>query len=235
MNNDMKNRPLGELVTENPNRAELFETLGLDYCCGGKETLANACMAKQLSPDSIVDRILTFDNLTVHQEKELWGDAPPSLLADHIVGTHHVYLKREFPRMEQLLAKVVSVHGAHHPALMDVQRVFALLYSDAKLHLLDEELTTFPAIRRLEAGTITPADRAELVAGLDKLMTEHVVVGGALAEIRRLTDGYTLPEDGCQSYHTLLHWLLNLENDFHIHVHKENNIMFPKVQQLLNS
>jgi regulator of cell morphogenesis and NO signaling len=178
--------------------------------------------------------MLKFDREQQSEEQSQWGNAKLALLADHIVGTHHVYLKSEMPRIEQLMTKVASVHGANHPALKDVLAVYTALSVDVEKHLANEETSVFPAMKREEAGTATQSDLDLIHQGLTELEAEHQVVGKALAEMRSLTDGYILPPDGCPSYHALMHNLVKFETDFHIHVHKENNILFPKVKSQLN-
>lgn len=176
-----------------------------------------------------------------------WTGSPLTELCDHIVATHHQYLYEELPRLEPLIAKVVDVHGERHPSLLEVQEVFGGLRDELVSHLMKEEQVLFPAIRQLEsgrtgvavgaAGTVetTKTARASglpfgsLANPIRVMEMEHDSAGRALVKIRELTDGYTPPADACNSYRSLLTALAKLEQDLHMHIHKENNILFPRV------
>lgn len=231
-------RTLAEIVTAHPRLAATFDRHGLDYCCGGAATLAEACATAGLDPAVLTGELA---GPAADDAPDEWTTYGIDRLIDHIVAQHHVPLRSSLPRIEALLDRVVGVHGARHPELASVQETFLGLRSDLELHLDHEECVVFPLIRRvatadphaLEIGT-SPGISVTLVLGpmLEATELEHEQVGAELAELRALTEDYTVPGDACASYTTLLHELVALESDVHIHVHKENNRLFPEASWL---
>jgi regulator of cell morphogenesis and NO signaling len=222
---------LGALVAERPSRAQLFERLQLDYCCGGAETLAHACGRRSLDPDTVVELIRAFDRKppTAHAlEERDWRAASIAELCDHIVATHHEPLRRELRRISGLLVTVTRVHGGGRPQLHELRRLFDGVRAELEHHLESEERTLFPACRALEAGGATDASlAAELVARHEG---EHAETGGALALLRELADGYDTERALCNTHRVLLGALRSFELDLRQHIHKENNVLFARVR-----
>ena len=222
---------LGDLVTSHPQLARELERCGLDYCCGGHRTLAAACAADR--PD--LDAMTTIDELravleATNGEPPAWAAMDVAELTEHIETTHHRHLRSELPRLSELLAKVTGVHGHRHPELHAIQARFAELRAELEPHLATEEAAVFPAIRRLAGVQRDGAPkRSPLDMPISALLVEHYRAGQLLATLRRLTDGYRPPADGCASYRTCYAALAELEADIHLHVHKENNVLFPAV------
>ncbi|MBM3328967.1 MAG: iron-sulfur cluster repair di-iron protein [Calditrichaeota bacterium] len=221
-----QNRTVGQLVAERPARARVFERFGIDYCCGGRVSLAEAASSLGLDP-AVIERALSECDAGPENKGERdWLAASPIELIDDILARHHTYLKVELPRLDYLVHKVASVHSANHPYLKELAQVFVSLRSNMLTHLAAEEETIFPAIRKVNGN---PEARRELTAHIALSTSEHDLVGAMLHRINQLTGNYSLPPDGCETFRALLHGLSVLEGDTHIHVHKENNILFPKV------
>ena len=154
-------------------------------------------------------------------------------LVGHLESTHHRYLWEEMPRVSALVEKIVSVHGDRHPELVEIASCFAQVRADLEPHMLKEERMLFPMIRELAASTDLPAFQCgSLRNPISVMLSEHDAVGDLLAKLRRLTDGYTPPADGCGSYVACFAAMADLEADTHLHIHKENNVLFPMVVQL---
>jgi len=219
---------VGELVAERPGRSRVFEELGIDYCCGGKLTLAEACARKGLDADE-VGRRLTAPGFA--EPETDWRDAPLATLCDHIVKTHHGYLRRELPRLHGLLTKLARVHGGRHPELHAALAVFGPFADDLTAHMAKEERVLFPLIAGLESGGVprTPF----VLRPIAVMEAEHDEAGRALAEMRQLTGGYAVPVDGCGTYRAALAGLAELEADMHAHVHLENSVLFPRAARLV--
>src|SRR5262249_51610023 len=150
-------------------------------------------------------------------------------LCDHIEQTHHRHLKQELPRLEFLTTKVATRHGEKRPALMEVQRVFATLKSEMELHMMKEERVLFPLCRKLDAADELPVMHCGSVGTpIEVMIREHEHAGDAMTKIRSATENYSCPSDACNTYLALFDALEHLERDLHEHVHKENNILFPK-------
>lgn len=224
---------VGQLVAERPSRARFFERLGIDYCCGGKKPLAEVCAVKGLDASTILQAMLAAE-----AGEEQRGSVDPAAmtltaLADHIEATHHAYLRAELPRLTQITEKVARVHGAHDRRLELVAAVFATLREEMEAHMPKEEQILFPLIRRLEsAGAAGEAHCGSIANPIRVMESEHESAGQALAELRTLTDGFTPPSYACNTYRAMLDGLQQLESDLHQHVHKENNILFPRAIKL---
>ena len=230
-------RIVGELVVENPDRSRVFEQFGIDYCCGGRQTLAVACAKAKADLDRVLALLERNDQASGDSSEPDWSTAPLSELARHIVERHHVYLRSELPRLAKLVFQVVSAHAEKHPELREVGRVYAALHAELSTHMMKEERVLFPIVDMMEAasakGEGMPLCHCGSVGNPIAVMEhEHQDAGDALARMRVLTNGYTAPADGCPTYHALLDGLKRLEADLHIHIHKENNILFPRAAAL---
>ena len=218
---------LGALVTVRPDLAARFDGLGLDYCCGGQRSLAEAVDTAGLDLDDVIDVLETASSGTRTADYAQLGLVE---LVDHLEATHHAYLSDALPRLEELAAKVHDVHGDRHPELAEVDRLVRALRADLDPHLLKEEQVLFPMIRELAAATVTPTFRCGSLGNpISVMLREHDDVGDLLAALRRAAGDYRVPDDGCASYQSLYAGLAELEADTHLHVHKENNLLFPAV------
>lgn len=231
-NNEMKtltsDTTIGEMVRDDPSRSRIFEYLGIDYCCGGKKPLAEVCRAKNLEPAMVIDMLAALDGAseTTAVKPDRMG---LSELCDHIVSVHHSYLKEELPRLDFLTRKVAAVHGDHEPRLLEVRRVFEALQVVLVSQTKEEVEAVFPAIRQLEAANGGNASLASgLKAALVQLESEHEGAGSSLEQFKVLTDTYTPPDWACNTLRALYDGLSQLEKNMHQHVHKENNVLFPR-------
>ena len=225
--------PLGVIVTDHPALASRLERLGLDYCCGGRRRLGDACAERGLDVAAVVDDLSAGAALA---PPEAWASMGPAELVDHIEATHHVFLHAELPRIEALVEKVESVHGERHPELAFVRATFDELALELEPHLAREEQILFPMVRELAAaaddGPSPVFGCGSLANPIRVMLVDHDRAGELLAQLRGLTLGYVAPQDGCASYRVLYAALAALEADTHLHVHKENNVLFPAVLEL---
>jgi regulator of cell morphogenesis and NO signaling len=217
---------LGDLVTANPARARALEALGLDYCCGGRRTLGEACTTLGRDVDEAIAALAAVDDRTPPSE-HTWDRLVIRDLVDHIEATHHSYLRAETSRLIALGDKVRSVHRERHPELDDVVTTLRQLWAEVEPHLATEESELFPACRDLDGGS-RPARRV-----LTGLRDDHEAAGDLLDRLRADTGGFTPPADGCGSYRAFYAGLAELDADTRLHVHKENNLLFPAVEQRL--
>ena len=230
------NSTVAQWVSEFPQTSRLFEQLQIDYCCGGNVVLGEACQRQRLDAEDIVVQLTQFAADPQHEAAENWLQSGLSNLCNHIEQTHHEYLRQELPRLTDLVDKVVKAHGEHHPKLRELQRVFAALRNELEPHMFKEEQILFPAIRQLEAAANRPSFPFGTVANPIRMMEhEHDNAGSALASLRELTDEFRPPKDACNTYRVMLDSLDQLEKDLHQHIHKENNILFPRAQALESS
>jgi regulator of cell morphogenesis and NO signaling len=222
--------PIGEIVANDFRAAEIFTRAGIDFCCGGKKSLRESCEEKNLDIETLAADLIKVSESPVSyaQNFKEWN---PGFLCDYIVNTHHKYVLKTLPELLFYTQKIASVHGENHAELVEVARLFAQINDELRQHLQHEEEDLFPAIKRM---LISPndADRAIIRSEIDRMLGEHDFAGGAMDTINQITNGYSVPEDGCSTYQVAFKLLHEFENDIHVHVHLENNILFPKAYKL---
>ena len=236
MGQDSFDKSVGEFVAEDYRTARVFERYGIDFCCGGKVGLANACRERGLDPATVQDEIMAVkkEPLERSQNYAAWG---LPFLADYIVETHHGYLNENTGQIVVYANKIAQVHGARHPEVIEIARIFERVAADMEAHLREEEEVLFPAIKRIDAarkaGSEPEAEDLNVLREcLEKLNLEHDAIGDAIHVIRDLAKGYTIPEDVCNTFVVTYNKLQEFEDDLHKHVHLENNILFPKAAKL---
>ena len=215
-----ESRTLADLVAENPARAAVLDQFGIDFCCHGQRPLEEACRASGLAVGDVIAGLEAVADVT----PESWTGGGRGALAAYVEDVHHRYLHQEMPMLVRLTEKVVSVHGERHAELAEVQALVSAIADDLGPHLAAEEEDVFPVIDQLAPGT---AGDSRLAAQIATLVEEHTALGAQLARLRQITGGYTPPGDGCASYRSLYERLAALEADTHVHIHLENNVLFP--------
>jgi regulator of cell morphogenesis and NO signaling len=227
---------VGAIVADDFRTARVFEGHGIDFCCGGKSTLAAICREKGLELATLQREIAEAKSSPVERSQNYAAWALP-FLADYIVNTHHAYLNENTAQIAAYADKIAGVHGAHHPEVVEIAAIFARIATDMAAHLREEEEVLFPAIKRNDAARIAgnppdALDVATIRASLTKLDQEHQAIGDAVHAIRHLAKGYALPADVCNTFAVTYRMLHEFEDDLHKHVHLENNILFPKAARL---
>jgi regulator of cell morphogenesis and NO signaling len=225
-----------QLATEIPGATRLFEKVGIDYCCGGQHSLADACTTAGLRLEEVMASLQKVQSSTNRTDNN-FAAMPLADLIDHIVETHHVFTTNEIHRLRHLINKVCSVHGPNHSELGLLRAVFEKLAAELGPHMLKEERVLFPYVVMLEDGLRfsrpVPAPPFVKVANpVRMMMMEHDKAGDLLKEMRQLTASYVPPADACISFRTLYQALEEFEKDLHQHIHLENNILFPKAVEL---
>ena len=218
---------LGAIVTSHPSLARELERRNLDYCCGGAVTLGQACRDAGLDPALVAAELASS---IVDEGPASWAQLDVDELVAHLVETHHRYLWDELPRLQALLDTVVDVHGDRHPELHEVGACFGAIRADIEPHLAKEERVLFPAIQQLAAAPAAPIFGFGTIGNpISAMLRDHDELGALLHDLRTSTNDYTVPDDACASYRALFDGLAQLEADTHLHVHKENNVLFPRV------
>lgn len=226
---------LRELVLDNPATTRTLEKLHLDYCCGGSQTLQQACDGAGLPIDSVLAALASATPAAPSARD--WRSEPLTALMAHIRNTHHRFTRDEIQRLAALFDKVSGVHGARHPELLELRGIFQGLAAELSNHLMKEEMVLFPYIERMEESVVAgepvlPAPFGTVNNPVSMMLREHDDAGQALRDLRRLSSGYNPPEDACISFQTLYGALADFEADLHVHIHLENNILFPRAIQM---
>jgi len=230
-----------ELAQEKPGAARVFEKLGIDYCCGGKQTLEQACHSAGIPVNDVLGALEVADHSGQALAKDSdWQKEPLGDLMFHIRITHHKYTREAIARLGPLFEKVCSVHGERHPELFELRAIFQSLAQELTTHLLKEEMVLFPYVERMEESVlqkepILPAPFGTLRNPVSMMEHEHDSAGNALRKLREISQGYTAPPDACVSSQTLYKALAEFEADLHQHIHLENNILLPRAIALENA
>lgn len=218
-----------EIVVTRPALARVFERLGIDYCCGGKQTLAAACGRRGLEPHTVVVMLSAAEAESAAPVEADTACMTLTQLADHIEQTHHVYVKSELPRLVEMAGRVAGNHGWRDARLAEVHQTVIALAEEMFSHMRKEELILFPIVRQIEAGAAADSFHCGSIANPIRVMeAEHESAGNAVARLRDLTDGFRPDAESCNTHRALLAGLAEFESDLHRHVHKENNILFPR-------
>ena len=224
------------MPSSNPHSIRVFEHFGIDYCCGGRKPLAEACAANNLSVDEVLAALEAAANTDAPSPVD-WPQATLRQLIEHIVATHHSYVKTELPRLAVLAQKVVNRHGDTQPHLPAIQMALAQLDDELTHHLAKEENILFPYIAGLETAQVSGGALPDACFGavanpIAMMTSEHDAAGALLAEIHSLSSNFTTPAGACPTYHAFYDGLKEFQQDLHQHIHLENNILFPRAIDL---
>jgi regulator of cell morphogenesis and NO signaling len=231
---DQSTTTIGDIVAADFRTAAVFERFGIDFCCGGRRSLDDACRSAAVDRDALYRALAEVAaGGTPADDATRW---PLPRLIDHIVSTHHGYVRQALPRIAAYLAKLESVHGARHPELTRIRASFEAMGGELQQHMIKEEHVLFPYIADLAERGETCGQMSSpfgTVANPIRMMErEHQDAAEELQTIRDLTDGYTAPADGCTTYSVCMSELAQFEQDLHRHVHLENNVLFPRALDL---
>ena len=233
--NELLSKPLSQIVNEQHQTASVFEKYNLDYCCKGKRSLEQACSENHISLNEVVAEL---QNIYANKTNELdFNKVKLDQLADHIVNTHHNFVRREMPQVLSYLEKVSSKHGNRHNELYKISELFVDLSNEMTHHMHNEETILFPRIKQLEQYGFEPIPfdikhYQYLELPIIDMEDDDEDAGNKMAEIRKLTNNYTPPADSCTTFKLLYASLQAFEIDLHHYVHLENNILFPKALAL---
>lgn len=229
---------IGQIAAKDLRKAEVFKKYGIDFCCGGKKTVREICAEKGIDATKVEQELQAPIQSVTTNTTMNFNEWNVDFLADYIVNTHHNYVRKYLPEIYGYMNKVAKVHGDRHPELLNIQNLVELVNKDLSEHIVEEEKDVFPLVKKIvqakNANSVYP-EKGSFAAKVVDMEKEHETVGNALDEIREISNNYALPDDACASYKLLFKMLDEFENDIHIHIHLENNILFPKVVEMEKS
>ncbi|ELR70228.1 Nitric oxide-dependent regulator DnrN or NorA [Fulvivirga imtechensis AK7] len=230
--NEIIEKTIGEIVAENYKAAEVFHHYGVDFCCKGNRVLKDVCKQNDISIDEMVLAIQNIIQNGGGQAVDYYS-WPLDLLVDVIEKKHHAYVEEKIPVITQFLQRLCDVHGARHPELFEIKDLFTASAGELTTHMKKEELILFPFIRKLEKSksvgqAVASPQFVSVQNPVDMMMAEHEAEGDRFRKINGLTDAYQPPSDACNTFKITYAMLQDFESDLHLHIHLENNILFPR-------
>ncbi len=227
-----KTRIIGELVAQDYRSASVFKKYGIDFCCQGNRTISDACTAKKIDVGVVLNDLNAIGNVSNSAgiDFKSW---PLDLLADYIEKTHHRYVEDKSPELMAHIETICEVHGNNHPELHEIKELMGQTVSNLTQHMKKEELILFPFVRKMENAKrrgelLQKPSFGSIKNPINEMESEHSAEGDRFRDIERLSNNYTPPADACNSYRVAFAMLKEFQDDLHLHIHLENNILFPK-------
>ncbi len=230
--NGANGETVGEIAAKDMRKAELLKKLGIDFCCGGKKSLEDACAEKGLDVNKVKAELEQSEKMPATGPQLDFNTFSASFLADYIQNVHHGYVNKNAPMIEDLAQKVAAHHGQHVPLLVAVYRKVNELCSELLTHMKKEEQVLFPTIKLLESGGMVKIGFDSINDPIFVMERDHDIAGELMRDIRQLTHDFQVPEGACNSIRMLYFKLEEFESDLLQHIHLENNILFPKAAAL---
>ena len=229
MNTFKSAQSVGEIVSIMPKASEIFKEYRIDFCCGGNKPLNEAIKELKLNESEVLNKLdkAFEENKMIKENGKDFKEMSSSELIEYIENTHHIYVKKTLPELGELTTKIMRVHGLNHESLFRVHKLFSTLKAELEQHLIKEEEVLFPLIKEYDKE---PGEQksGRIKQVMKETEDEHEAAGGILKELRKITDDYKVPDDGCNTYALTFKTLEELEADLFQHIHLENNILFKK-------
>ena len=229
---DNAEETVGQIAAKDIKKVEIFRKYGIDFCCGGKKSLAKVCEEKGLELSKVEAELNSANDMAPHAHTN-FNDFPLDFLCEYIVNAHHSYAKKTLPILVELGEKVANKHGGRNPELIKIANLINLINTELTLHMRKEEVVLFPFIHQLVSKTDFDKTKGLIKEPITLMEMEHESVGSYLEEIELFTNDFTPPANACNSYQLLYYTLKQFNEDIHLHVHLENNILFPKALDLI--
>ena len=227
-----KNQNIGELVAKDYRSASVFKKYGIDFCCQGNRTISDACTAKEINVNNVLSDLNEMSNINNSAGID-FNSWPLDLLTDYVEKTHHRYVADKSPDIIAYMDTICEVHGKSHTELFEIRDLFQKAVGNLTQHMKKEELILFPFIRKMEKAKRTgellqKPSFGSIQNPINEMESEHSIEGDRFRDIETLSNNYTPPEDACNTYRVAFAMLKEFQDDLHLHIHLENNILFPK-------
>ncbi len=227
---------IGDLVAQDYRTAPVFKNHGIDFCCNGNRTIEDACKSKNMESSVLIEKLQQVVQKSSNTEIN-YNSWPLDLLADYIEKKHHRYVEQKIQEITPFLNKVVQVHGTRHTELSEIEKLFSESAGELTAHMKKEELMLFPFIRKMVKAQnnndqVTPPMFGTVQNPIAMMQHDHDTEGERFRKIAQLTQSYSPPTDACNTYRVTFALLKEFEEDLHLHIHLENNILFPKAIEL---
>jgi len=229
-------KEIGQYVADDFRTAAIFSKYKIDFCCNGNRTVEEACNKKGIDSNMLLDELKQVLDSKGGESID-YKSWPLDLLAEYVEKKHHRYVEEKIPVLLQFLNKLCKVHGERHPELFKINELFKASAGELSAHLKKEELILFPFIKNMVNAKLTNSAIKSPQFGtvenpIEMMKHEHDTEGERFREIAELTDNYNPPADACNTYKVTYAMLEEFEKDLHLHIHLENNILFPEAIKL---
>jgi regulator of cell morphogenesis and NO signaling len=209
---------LADLAATRAGASRVFYRHGLDFCCHGRISLAEACVKQKLDVDALVREL--EQEVKTPGSFERWDDRPIAELIDHVFVHFHQAHREEMPRLIAMAKKVEEVHADKPTCPKGLAEHFAQMAEELEMHMQKEEQVLFPMLK---------SSRAFMASMPIQMMEEeHKDHALNLARVRELAHGFTPPPEACGTWKALYLGLAEFEQQVMEHIHTENNILFPR-------
>lgn len=235
--NAIQEKTVGEYVAEDYRTAQVFKKYGIDFCCRGNRSIQEVSEKNNIDPGVLfreVEAVKETASSTDTTDYKAW---PIDLLADYVEKRHHRYVEEKTPTIKAFLEKLCKVHGGRHPELFEITKEFNASAGDLAAHMKKEELVLFPFIHKMvkvqrSGQPLEVPHFGTVESPIEMMMHEHDAEGVRFRKIAELSDNYNPPADGCTTYRVAFAMIKDFEDDLHLHIHLENNILFPRAAAL---
>lgn len=230
-------KTIGQIVADDYRTASVFKSYGIDFCCKGNRSISEACNQKGISEEAL-NKALKNATQQVKSGGPNYTNWSLDLLADYIEKKHHRYVRAKIPELKAYLEKLCKVHGQNHPELIETKELFSAAADELTSHMQKEEKILFPVVRAMAEAEINGTPNIQrppfgtVANPVNEMIHEHDTEGERFRKIAALTNDYTPPADACTTYRVAFALLEEFEEDLHLHIHLENNILFPKAIEL---
>lgn len=227
---------VGKIVANDFRAARVLGKYGIDFCCRGGTTLTDACLMQGVDAKMVAEEL---SSLPTESGEFSFSEMSPDELIDYIELNHHAYIEKAIPFLKSYLAKLCQVHGERHPELIDIRAEFEEAADALTMHMKKEELILFPYIKAMNRALtdgfeLSAPHFGHVINPITMMQHEHETEGDRFRRMEALTQNYTPPADGCQTYRVAFAMLQEFQDDLHIHIHLENNILFPAAEDMNN-
>lgn len=228
---------VGELVKLNFRTAQIFQANKIEYCCEGNKSISDACKESEVNPEQLI-RQLEAVLSQKRPDSEYLNNLDLNEICTYIIKRHHAYVRENIPFLKKNFEKLFKVHGEQYPELLKIIELLNVFTEDFTMHMQKEEIMLFPFLQGLESAKKdnSPLPRSpfrSISNPIVMMMAEHQNEGQIFDKICELYANLRIPGNSCATYEVTLRQLKDFENDLHMHIQIENNILFPRAFEII--
>ena len=217
------------IVAEDISTASVFNYYGIDFYSKGDRTLEESCINENVPIVSLLD-----DLSRATESKQNTRDFLKMTVKDlthYILRKHHRFTERRLIFIKHALSSILNEYKDEGDILIPVKNVFEELSLQLTVQMNYEEFLIFPAMEKIEkkkkqCSTLEYRKVLQHVEYMKKEVSRDIE---KLMLLRDVTHRYTAKGRDETLYGIAYSAMKELENDLKIHIHLENNVLFPRV------